>query len=133
MTRRLLTMTSLLCLFAPALALAQPPASVPDKPACLRQREITNFEPVTGNRALVVTDQRHHRYRVSFMGVCSGLQFNNGLGFDTHGIGGLSCIARGDSVLQPHAGGVPICTIDSVQWQTPAMDKADADAKAAMP
>jgi hypothetical protein len=123
MTRHLLTIAVLACLSAPALA-------QPDAP-CLRQRDIWSFSPVTGNRALIVEDQAHRRYRVSFMGICNGLQFNMGLAFRTHGVGTLSCLARGDSVIHRDEAGPPICTIRSIEWQTPALDRADAQAKAA--
>lgn len=129
MTRSLLTIAALLSLSMPALA--QPPAPPPAQPPCLRQIDIWSFDPVPGNRALIVTDQRHRRYRVNFMGVCSGLQFNMGLAFRTHGVGNLSCVSRGDSVIHRDPAGPPMCTIRSVEWQTPALDKADAAAKAA--
>jgi hypothetical protein len=65
------------------------------------------------------------------MGICNGLQFNMGLAFRTHGVGTLSCIAKGDSVIHRDPAGPPACTIKSVEWQTPVLDKADADARAA--
>ena len=129
MTRSLLTIPAFLCLIAPALA--QVPAPVPTDPPCLTQRSLWSFNPVPGNRALIAEDQAHRRYRVNFMGICSGLQFNMGLAFKTHGVGTLSCIAKGDSVLHRDVAGPPECIIKSVEWQTPALDKADADAKAA--
>ena len=129
MTRHLLAIAALVCLSAPALA--QPPSSM-GQPPCLRQADIWSFNPVPGNRSLIAEDQRHRRYRVNFMGICSGLQFNMGLAFKTRGVGTLSCISRGDSVLHRDVAGPPECIIQSVEWQTPALDKADAEAKAAM-
>lgn len=130
MTRRLLTIAAFFCLSMPALAQA-PSAPPPSGRACLQQINIYSFDSVPGNRALIVTDRARKRYRVNFMGVCSGLQFNTGLAFKTHGISSLSCIARGDSVIHRDTAGPPQCIIQSVEWQTPALDKADAQAKAA--
>jgi len=130
MKRPLLTMTGFLCLGVPALA--QPPAAQPpSQPPCLQQINIYSFDAVPGNRSLVVTDRAHRRYRINFMGICSGLQFNMGLAFRTRGTSNLSCIAKGDSVLHRDPAGPPECVIKSVEWQTPALDKADAEAKVA--
>jgi len=128
MTRRLLTIAALLSVSAPAWA--QPPAP-PAQPPCLRQIDMWSFNPVPGNRALIVEDRSRRRYRVNFMGICSGLQFNMGLAFRTHGTGNLSCVAKGDAVIHRDVAGPPSCIIRSVEWQTPALDKADAAAKAA--
>ena len=124
MTRRLLTIAGLSWLCAPALA--QPPAPQPTQPPCLQQINIYSFDPVPGNRSLIVTDRARKRYRVNFMGVCGGLQFNMGLAFKTRGAGRLSCVSRGDSVIHRDPAGPPECIIRSVEWQTPALDKADA-------
>ncbi|HWA68652.1 MAG TPA: DUF6491 family protein [Rhizomicrobium sp.] len=133
MEHRLLLTLALLSCTAPAFAQPQPqpqPLSKPE-PACLRQIDVYSFEPVAGNRALIVTDRRHNRYRVRFLGICNDLQFNMGLAFKTHGAGSLSCIGQGDSVIHRDPAGSPQCLIAGVDWQTPAMDKADAQAAAA--
>jgi hypothetical protein len=113
------------------VAMAQPPRPMPPGPACLRQREIYDFQPVAGNRSLVVIDRSRQRYRLTFMGICSNLQYHLGLGFKTFGAGTLSCVAKGDSVLLRDVVGPNKCIIKDIQYQTPAMDQADAAAAAA--
>lgn len=108
-----------------AAALAQPPAP-PQEPPCLRQRNIYSFDTVPGNRSLIVVDTARKRYRLNFMGICSGLQFNISLAFRTRGAGTLSCVSAGDVVYQRDPVGIGECIVRDVQYQTPAMDKADA-------
>ena len=123
--QRFLTTAILLCAAVPALA--QPPA---DKP-CLRQINMYSFDAVPGNRSLIVEARDHRRYRVNFQVPCYGLQFHLGLRFKTFGTSNLSCVERGDQVLMHDVGGPGFCMIQSVQYQTPDMDRADAAAKAA--
>ena len=134
MTRFLLT-TALLCagLFVVVgPAIAQPAAPpVPSDPPCLRQRNIYDFKTVPGNRSLIVTDLARKRYRLNFVSTCYNLQYHLTLGFRTRGVGTLSCVERGDSVLQRDEVGPNQCLIQSVEYQTPALDKADAEAAAA--
>ena len=133
MTRSLLT-TALLCaglfvVVGPAIA---QPVAPPVPSACLRQRNIYDFKTVPGNnRSLVVIDLTRNRYRLNFMNTCYNLQYHLGLGFKTRSAGTLSCVAKGDSVLQRDVVGPQECIIQSVEYQTPALDKADADAAAA--
>jgi hypothetical protein len=118
------------CIAVPAIAqpVAQP---APSDPVCLRQRDIYDFQTVPGNRSLIVIDQARKRYRLNFMGICSNLQYHLNLGFKTHGVGTLSCVAKGDSVLQRDEVGPNQCIIKGVEYQTPVLDKADAEAAAA--
>ena len=112
-------------------ATAQPAATpAPSDPPCLRQRNIYDFKTVPGNRSLIVTDLAHKRYRLNFMGACHNLQHHLQLGFKTEGVGTLACVARGDSVLQRDVIGPNRCVIQSVEYQTVALDKADAAAAA---
>jgi len=130
MTRNLL-MAALLCATVPAMAQPggpYPPKTIPNEPACLRERNLYDFKPVPGNRSLVVIDQARQRYRVNFMGVCYNLQYHLGIGFKTHGAGSLSCISKGDSVLVRDAVTPGPCIIKDVEYQTAAMDQADAAA-----
>ncbi len=122
--RRILTAAALLCATLPAFA--QSPSDSP----CLQQINMYSFNPVPGNRALVVEDRSHRRYRVSFMGPCTNLQFHLGLRFKTFGVSNLSCVSRGDQVLIHDPIGPGACIIQSVQYQTPALDQADAAAAA---
>jgi uncharacterized protein DUF6491 len=107
-------------------ALAQPPAP-PAKPPCLQQINIYDYTPVPGNRALIVTDRSRVRYRMSFIGACYNLQYHMALRFKTFG-SNLSCVSKGDSVLMRDTVGPRQCIIRDIQYQTPAMDQADAAA-----
>jgi len=133
MTRTLLIAA---LLWAPIPALAQPyqpypPKPIPNEAPCLRERNIYDFRPVPGNRSLVVIDLALQRYRVNFMGVCYHLQYHLGVGFKTHGVGGLSCLSRGDSVIVRDVVTPGPCIIKDIQYQTVALDQADAAAAAA--
>jgi len=129
MTRTLLTAT-LLCaaaLSSPTPAFAQPAGlrAAPQEPACLRQRNIYDFQLVPGNRSLIVIDLSRQRYRLNFMSKCYNIQHQFGLRFKSFGVGTLSCIARGDSVLLNDPVGPNQCIVQSVQYQTPDLDRAD--------
>ena len=112
-------------------AIAQPAPPPPSEPPCLRQRNIYDFKTVPGNRSLIVTDLARKRYRLNFVGTCYNLQYQLGLAFRTRGVGTLSCVERGDSVLQRDVVGPQQCIVQSVEYQTPALDKADFEAAAA--
>ena len=127
MTRSVL-IAALLCVSVPAIA---QPAAPPSDPPCLRQRNIYDFKTVPGNRSLIVTDLARKRYRLNFVTTCYNLQYHLTLGFRTRGVGTLSCVERGDSVLQRDVVGPNQCLIQSVEYQTPALDKADIEAAAA--
>ena len=134
MTRNLWIAAAFLCAATPAIAQSYqpyPPKPIPNEPACLRERNIYDFKPVPGNRSLVVIDQARQRYRLNFMGVCSNLQYHLSVGFKTHGVGGLSCLAKGDSVIVRDVVTPIPCIIKDIQYQTAAMDQADAQAAAA--
>jgi hypothetical protein len=130
MTRYLL-MAALMCAAAPAIAQPDQPKPVPSGPACLRPINLYDFKPVPGNRSLIVIDQARQRYRVNFMGVCYNLQYHLGVAFKTRGTGQLSCVAKGDSVLIRDAVTPGPCIIKDVEYQTVALDQADAQAAAA--
>jgi hypothetical protein len=130
MTRYLLT-AALLFAAAPALAQTPVPAPAPSEPPCLRQGYIYDFQPVPGNRSLVVTDLGRKRYRLDFVGTCYNLQYHLGLGFETNGVGSLSCVARGDSVVMRDVASPGVCIIKDIQVQIPALDQTDAAAAAA--
>src|SRR5258708_26196764 len=130
MTRNFL-IAALVCASAPALAQPYPPKPIPNQPPCLRQGYIYDFQLVPGNRSLVVIDQARQRYRLGFMGVCYNLQYHLSLGFNTHGVGGLSCVSKGDSVVMRDEVGPNTCVIRDIQYQTVALDQADAAPAAA--
>ncbi len=115
---------AILCL-GPAASQAQ----VPQKPPCLRQIDIYSFDPVPGNRSLVVEDRSHRRYRVNFMGICSGLQYKLGLRFKTFSTSNLSCLSRGDQVIRRDPVAPSQCIIRDIQYQTPELDRKDREAR----
>ena len=126
MTRRLWIAAAFVSVTAPALA--QSPSAPPAK-ACLTQINIYDYQPVEGNRSLVVIDRSRRRYRVNFNAPCYNLQYHIGLRFKSFG-SNLSCLARGDSVLLRDRATPGQCIIKDIQYQTPAMDQADAAAAA---
>jgi hypothetical protein len=123
--RKALCAGILMCAAVPAFA--QAPT---DKP-CLRQINMYSFNAVPGNKSLIVETRDHRRYRVNFQIPCHDLQFHMGLRFKTFGTSNLSCVERGDQVLSRDVGGPGFCMIQSIQYQTPDLDKADAMAAAA--
>jgi hypothetical protein len=119
---------------APAFAQSSqpyPPKPIPNEPACLRPINLYDFKPVPGNRSLIVIDQSRQRYRVNFMGVCYNLQYHLGVAFKSRGAGNLSCISKGDEVIIRDAVTPAPCVIRDIQYQTVALDQADAQAAAA--
>lgn len=112
----------------PALAQSYAEKDMRETP-CLRQRNIYDFQIVPGNRSLVVTDISRGRYRLNFMGRCYNLQYQFGLAFRSRGVGTLSCIAKGDEIQMRDPVGPNQCIIQSVEYQTPALDRADMEAK----
>ena len=128
---RILLIALLASVAAPAFAQSSQPTAVkpiPEGPACLRPINLYDFKPVPGNRSLVVIDQARNRYRVNFIGVCYNLQYHLGVAFKTRGAGNLSCVAKGDSVIVRDAVTPGPCIIKDVQYQTVALDQADAAA-----
>ena len=133
MTRMFLIALLAWVIAAPAFAQSSqpyPPKPIPNEPACLRPINLYDFKTVPGNRSLVVIDQSRQRYRVNFMGVCYNLQYHLGVAFKTRGAGNLSCVSKGDSVIIRDAVTPGPCIIKDVQYQTAAMDQADAAAAA---
>ncbi|MBN9589226.1 MAG: hypothetical protein J0G99_09480 [Alphaproteobacteria bacterium] len=121
-----IAVVALLAGVASAAAQAPPPRAQD----CLRIANIYDYTPVPGNRALIVTDRARHKFKLTFMGRCTGLQYHVGLAFKSYGTGGLSCLSRGDKVITHDVAGPPECLISSVVPYTPEMEKADAEAAA---
>jgi Family of unknown function (DUF6491) len=136
MTRYLLTgafLTGAL-LSTDMAAIAQPPPPQPPLPAekaCLRPAQIYDYHPVPGNRAIVITDLARKRYRLTFMATCRELQYHIALRFKTFGVGGLSCVGRGDQIQMNDPVNPNPCIVQSIDYQTPALDQTDAAAAAA--
>lgn len=97
---------------------------------CLRTANIYDYTPVSGNRALIVTDKARRKFKLTFATRCTGLQYHMGLEFRAFGPG-LACMARGDKVVTHDVAGIPECLITAVTAYTPEMEKADAAAAAA--
>jgi hypothetical protein len=114
-------------LFAAQAALAQ------GRTDCLRVGQIDGFSAIKGNeKAFVVTDLAHRRFKINLMYRCGGLDYNMAVGFKTLGIGRLACISRGDTVFSRDVGVAGNrCPISSVVPYTPAMEAADRAAFAA--
>jgi hypothetical protein len=137
MTRYLLTGAvltgAILC--TDLAAIAQPPPPPPPAPAaekaCLRPVEIYDYHPVPGNRAIIITTLARKRYRLTFMGTCRDLQYHIGLRFKTFGVGGLSCVGRGDQIQMNDPVNPNPCIVQSIDYQTPALDQTDAATAAA--
>ncbi len=115
--RHLLIVTALL---AASPALADAPYA-----RCLRQGDITQFQPARDNRALIVTDAFRKKYRLNFTNACYGLTLRTGITFHAPGTGGLACLGKGDQVLLHDAAGPPRCYIGSIEHYTPQMEAAD--------
>jgi len=118
-------------LLSPDMATAQPPPPPPAEKACLRPAQIWDYHPVPGNRAIIITDLARRRFRLTFMGTCRELQYHIALRFKTFGVGGLSCVGRGDQVQLNDPVNPNPCIVQSIDYQTPALDQADAAAAAA--
>jgi len=121
---------ALLCTDLAAIA-QPPPAPLPAQKACLRPVEIYDYHPVPGNRAIIITTLGRTRYRLTFMGTCHELQYHIALRFQTFGVGGLSCVGKGDQVQLHDPVNPNPCIVQSIDYQTPALDQADAAAAAA--
>ena len=119
---RILMITLAACALIPTMV----PAAAQNGP-CLRQIDMYSFSAVPGNRSLVVEDRRHQRYRLNFQGICNGLQFKLGLAFKTFANTNLTCLSRGDQVIQRDPIGPSRCIIRDIQYQTPDQDRMDRD------
>jgi len=124
MTRYILA-ALLTCMALPALAQPDAPAPVPTGRVCLRQGQIYDYQYAPGGRALIVIDQSRVRYRLTFMAKCYDIDKDFGLRFKTRGVGSLSCVAKGDSVLLHNAGSPRECFIREIEYQTPFLDRSD--------
>ncbi len=112
-----------------ALLLAATPA-LADAPyaRCLHQGDITQYRPVKGGSALIVTDAFRKNYRINFRFACTGLDFHTALQIRTFA-GNLSCIQPGDQVLLHDPASPPRCfialdrTLYSPPWRRPTRQR----------
>ncbi|MBA2589994.1 MAG: hypothetical protein H0U98_15380 [Alphaproteobacteria bacterium] len=109
----------------PALAQPPEPAPVPTGRACLQQGNIHDYQYVAGSRSLIVTDTARVRYRLTFISKCYDIDRQFGLRFKGRGVGRLSCVAQGDSMLVQNGGSTRECIVREVEYETPFLDRAD--------
>jgi len=117
----------------PALAQNQmgaEPAPIPAGRPCLQQGNIHDFQYVAGARSLIVTDTARVRYRLTFISKCYDIDRQFGLRFKGRGVGRLSCVAKGDSMLVQNGGSARECIVREVEYQTPFLDRVDLQAMA---
>lgn len=134
MFRRILIALAVTCVATSAVAQPEPyrESRNGQTAACLRQRNIRDFKIVPGNRSLVIIDSSRQRFRLNFLGQCDNLEFQFGLEIRSRGIGTLSCIAQGDSVLLHEPVGPNVCAVRNVEYQTPMLDRKDMEAARAL-
>jgi hypothetical protein len=100
-------------------------------PACLKLSQIWSWK-VLDNKTVIVEDNFRQKFKLSLMTTCPDLLFKENLGFKSFGGTGLSCLTKGDDVIDRDR---PIgsfrCPISNIETYTPAMEKADRDAAAA--
>jgi len=125
MLKTLLVAAAMVCVTVPAVAQSYGGRDEP----CLRNRNIHDYQVVPGERSLVVRDIARQRYRINFLGRCYGLKHNMGLAFRSRGTSSLSCVARGDIVYNTAGIGTDRqCIVQSVEYQTRALDQRDYEA-----
>jgi hypothetical protein len=124
---------SLAALVLGTAAHAQPGPQSKAAAPCLRMDQIDSFMPIKGNdKAVIVVDKFRRRYKLTFTGICGGLDYNMGVGIHSRGVGGLSCVSRGDEVISKDPGSFNgRCPVDRVELYTPVMESADRAAAAA--
>jgi hypothetical protein len=108
-----------------ALAILVPAANAAEP--CLRMDNIYNWD-VRNDRTLIVEDYQHRKFKVSLMGGCTNLKFRQALAFKSFGGTGLSCVTRGDAVVQRDDVGPRRCPIAKIELYTPEMQKLDLEA-----
>jgi hypothetical protein len=104
----------LVAMILPAAAQNVPPLTgMP----CLQKGAVAEFVLVPGNRMLIVIDRQHRQYRLNFAAVCTLLQINPSLGFNTLNTSQYACMARGDSIYSStDEAAQRICRIQSIEY-----------------
>ena len=127
-----MTKTLILAAALAAVVVAPAAAQQGDKPqeqhVCLQIGRIWNWH-APDNRTLIVENDTHQKFKVDLMGYCPGLTFKEALAFRSIGGMSLSCITPGDVVFFHDVGMETRCVISKVSAYTPAMEKADKDAR----
>jgi len=127
-----MTKTWILAAALAGLVAAPAAAQQGDKPetpqACLQIGRIWSWN-APDNRTLIVENDTHQKFKLDLMGYCPGLTFKERLAFRSIGGMYLSCITPGDVVFFHDVGMETRCVISKVSAYTPAMEKADKEAK----
>ncbi|MGD0144200.1 MAG: DUF6491 family protein [Rhizomicrobium sp.] len=97
--------------------------------ACLELGRISNWK-VIDSKTMIVEDDTHQKFKMSLMIACPELGFKERVGFKSFGGTELSCLTPGDYVLIRSQAMPNRCPITSIVPYTPAMESADAAAKA---
>ncbi len=91
---------------------------------------IYGWKAAPGNRSLIVTDDLHRKFRLTFTGICVDLLWQNRLEFEPFAPSRLSCLAPGDITtrdIEGRTGGT--CPIARIETYTPEMEKADTQSR----
>ncbi len=92
---------------------------------------IYGWKAAPGNRSLIVTDDLHRKFRLTFTGICVDLLWQNRLEFEPFAPSRLSCLAPGDRIttrdIEGRIGGT--CPIARIETYTPEMEKADTQSR----
>ncbi|MBU6472691.1 MAG: hypothetical protein KGJ75_03705 [Alphaproteobacteria bacterium] len=127
MTKTMILAAALAALTA-APAMAEPAGGNDASHACLEVGRIWSWH-APDNRTLIVENDTHQKFKLDLMGYCPSLTFKETLGFRSIGGSYLSCITPGDVVFFHDIGTETRCVINKVSAYTPAMEKADKEAK----
>ncbi len=121
-----------LAIAAAAFASAVSPAVAQD--ACLRLGEINTWR-VLSDKALIVEDNQHRKFRLSMIGTCYDLDSHQALAFRHIGVGlRVSCVGIGDQVIQHDmASSNSRCSVVKIETYTPEMEAADRAARGGKP
>ena len=114
----------------PAWAQDQQPQS--QQPACLRRADIDTFN-APDDSTVIVRTLNGNKYKLALMGPCLDLRFRNALAIRSPGSFALSCISRGDSIInRDRVSNIHMsCAIRNITLYTPQEEAADKAAAAA--
>lgn len=122
-------MRTAILILAGLLASAMTPALA--QPRCLELSQIWSWKALD-NKTLIVEDNYRQKFKVSLMTYCPDLTFKENLGFKAFGGTGLSCVSKGDDVIdRDYPMGAFRCPVSNIVPYTPEMEKADKAAAAA--
>ncbi len=106
-----------------ALASVLVTPAIADSP-CLMMGNIYSWN-ARNNKTLIVEDIQHHKFKVSLMGSCPNLPFKLHLGFQSVGGTELSCLEKGDYIIDRDFREHYRCPIMEIDPYTSEMEKVD--------